>query len=156
MIDEAEAGVVEAGIDDTGIDENVRGLLVCMWGNAFAGTNRIDDAAMCYNWVLTYFTNETHAGSSAAYSLALMEQRKHTDDPAVGIAALEEFVAEHPGSTYSAEALMEVADAQLRSQDEALASETLARIEREYWDTSMAAKAQTRRDDLARQVTEAE
>jgi hypothetical protein len=156
MVDEAEAGVVEAAINDSNIDENVRGLLVCMWGHAFAGTNRIRDAENCYNWVLTFFTNETHAGSSAAYSLALMEQRKHSDDAAVGIAALEEFVREHPGSTYSAEALMAVADAQLRSKDEALATETLARIEREYWDTSMAAKAETRREDLARQETEAE
>lgn len=156
MIDEADTGVVEAAINDTRLDENLRGLLVCMWGHAFAGTNRIEEAENCYNWVLTYFTNETHAGSSAAYSLALMEQRKQTGDFAIGMAALEEFVRDHPGSFYSAEALMQIADTQIRSEDTALAKETYERIEREYWDTSMGEKARKCADELSRELAGSE
>ncbi|MCC6693999.1 MAG: hypothetical protein IT365_00080 [Candidatus Hydrogenedentes bacterium] len=156
MLDEAEKGIVEEAIDNIQIDEGIRGLLVCMWGHANAGTNRIEDAEVCYNWVLTYFTNETHAGSSAAYSLALMEQRKNLDDPAVGVAALEEFARSHPGNNYSGEALMEVAYTQICSDDAALAMQTYERIEKEYWDTSIAEKARKSRDKLTRQMVEHE
>jgi len=149
MIREAGSGMLETAINDVSIDENIRGLLVCVWGHAHAGVNQVSDAEVCYDWVLDYFTNETHAGTSAAFSMAQMEQRKHPDDLSVGIAAMEAFIEQHPGSFYSAEALMEVAERYERSEDSVMARQTYERIEKEYWDTSLSKKAGDRRESLS-------
>lgn len=152
LVNEAESGIVETAINDASLDENLRGLLVCMWGHTYAGTNRIDDARICYRWVLGQFTNETHAGASASYSLAIMDTRQHYDDPAKGIAALESFADAHPGSRYSAEALMHVADLSMQSKDPELAKEALERVKHECQNTSQAKSASIRLEEMAQEA----
>jgi hypothetical protein len=133
---EADTGIVEAVIRDTSYDVEIRGLLACVWGHAFAGTNRVEEASLFYDWVLQYCTPETHPGASAGYAKAVAFERQHADDPAACTAVYEEFVRDHPSSFYGPEALMRVADTQQKLGDAEGALATLARVKREYQNRS--------------------
>lgn len=138
MIEEADTGMVEKTVADTAIDSDTRGLLMCMWGHAFAGTNRAGEATQFYRWVLGYFPEETHAGESAAYAVAVMHEREHYDAPESCIHTYEEFVDSHPGGFYGPEALVSVAKRYAEEGDQAGALATYERIADEYGNRSIA------------------
>lgn len=80
LIAEAETGLVDAAINDSTADEDTRGLLMCVLGHAYYGTNRVDEAEACYQLVLEHFPPECHAGESASFSLVEVARRRNFGD----------------------------------------------------------------------------
>lgn len=149
MLVEAEEGFVEAAIQDTNIDVELRGLLACVWGHAFAGTNRVDEAVLFYDWVLEYCPVETHPGESAAYSKAVMYERQHGYEKSACATVYEDFVAKHPSSYYAPHAKIRVAEIHAEQGDAAAALAIYEEVARDYQNRSAA-------DDVASRVAELE
>jgi len=154
MVEEANWDFIGPAVNDTRADPDTRGLIMCILGHAYAGSNRLEDAADTYNWVLEYFPHESHAGETAAYSLVVMRDRQNRATPAFGISLYEQFVADHPSGYYAPFALMDVARSYVRMQDVASAIHTYERIVREYPNRSVSREAQERLDELTAKLGE--
>jgi len=120
-----------------------------VWGHAFAGTNRIDDAKLFYDWVLEYCPLETHPGESAAYASAVMFERQHLDDPAACAAAYETFAESHPSSFYGPHALIRVGEIAEAQGDAEAALEQYEQVKRNYTSSSVAKVVDPRIEAIA-------
>lgn len=136
MLAEADTGLVEPVVRDSEIDPEIRGLLACVWGHAFAGTNQPAEAALFYDWVLECCPRETHPGSSAAYAKAVMYERQNRKATAACVATYEKYVRDHPSSFYAPEALLRVGDILKEQGDFKGAREAYERVTREYEERS--------------------
>lgn len=138
MLFEATNGMVEDNITNPSLDREFRGLLACVWGHAYAGTNRVEESRLFYDWVLEYCEPETHPGASAGYALTAAFERDNTNDPDACVAAYDTFVHDHPSSFYAPDALLRIAEIERKAKnyDEALTA--LGRVKREYQNRSVA------------------
>jgi TolA-binding protein len=132
LVKEADQKMIDQAVNDSAVDGRERGLLVCVLGHGYSGTNRIAEAETCYQWVLDNFPNEVHPEETAAYSLAVMEDRKNVESPKVGAAAYEQFLNTHPSGAYSADALLREGESYLRANDTADAAKSFRRALQEF------------------------
>ena len=139
---EANSEIVTSAINEPAIDEEVRGILVCMLGHAFLGTNRTEDAKTYYEWVLDYYPKEAHAGDSAGYSLVELSARDGNRDPLEVASDFEAFVTQNPSGEYSTAALIRAAGIYESAADLEAARSIYERVRREYPSTSVARNAE--------------
>jgi len=149
MLDEADTGLVEPVVRDSGIDPEIRGLLACVWGNAFAGTNHPGEAALFYDWVLDCCPPETHPGASAGFGKTVMYERENGKNSAACVAAYEQFAQDHPSSFHAPEALLRVAEILKQEGDLSGARQAYERVKREYEDRSASSDIDARIEALA-------
>jgi len=132
LVNEADQRMLDRAINDFSVDGRTKGLLVCVLGHGYSGTNRIAEAESCYHWVLNNFPNEIHPEETAAFSLATMEDRKNIEAPAVGAAAYEDFLTGHPSGAYSADALLQAGKNYQRANDAESAARSFRRALQEF------------------------
>jgi len=132
LVNEANQSMLDKAINDPSVDGRTKGLLVCVLGHGYSGTNRIAEAESCYQWVLNNFPNEIHPEETAAFSLAVTEDRKNADTPTIGAAAYEEFLTTHPSGAYSADALLHAGKCYQRSNDTQSAVKSFRRALQEF------------------------
>jgi tetratricopeptide (TPR) repeat protein len=132
LVNEADQKMIDQAVNDGTVDGRARGLLVCVLGHGYSGTNRLAEAETCYQWVVDNFPNEIHPEETAAYSLAVMEDRKNANSPRVGAVAYEQFLTTHPSGAYSADALLHEGESYLRANDTADAAVAFQRAAQEF------------------------
>lgn len=155
MLAEADKGLVEPVVRDTGIEPEIRGLLACIWGHAFAGTNKLSEAAMFYDWVLDCCPKESHPGGSATYAKAMLFERQHQDDSAVCIEQYKQFVQDDPTTFYAPDALLRVAEILERKGDLEGALQTCNQVKHEYQGRSVSKNIDSRIDAIAAAIKSA-
>lgn len=141
LVTEAGSGLIDVAINDTRFDVNVRGLLLLTLGHGYWGTNKVEDAELCYNLVLENFPVETHAGESAAYALVEVAWRKDYPDTALTTASFKRFAAEHPDCYYAPLALIRAGEEYARAGDMAHAEQMYQQVIQEYPTRSFAKSA---------------
>lgn len=142
LIVEGSTGLIDSAINNAATDEGVRGLIMCMLGHAYFGTNRLEEARVHYEWVLDYYPKESHPGDSAEYSLAEVSARDVERDPREIASRFVSFVDENPSGSYSKLALMRAARVREASNDVGGARATYERIIHEYPNSSTAREAE--------------
>lgn len=146
---EAAGGLVDAAINDPNADEDTRGLLMCVLGHAYYGTNQIDEAEACYQLVLEHFPPESHAGESASFSRVEVARRRNFGDTDTIVGAYEQFAASYPDSYYGPLAMIRAGEELTQAKRFESAESVYQRILDNYSTSSNAKAAEEHLSELA-------
>ncbi|GMV95494.1 MAG: hypothetical protein AMXMBFR82_52720 [Candidatus Hydrogenedentota bacterium] len=149
LVEEAASGVVDAAINDPRAEEDTRGLLICVLGHAYYGTNRVDEADACYQLVLEHFPPESHAGESASFSRVEVARRQNFGDTDGIVDAYEQFAASYPDSYYGPLAMIRAGEELTQAKRFDSAESVYQRILDNYSTSSNAKAAEERLNELA-------
>jgi tetratricopeptide (TPR) repeat protein len=149
LVEEAASGVVDAAINDPRADEDTRGLLMCVLGHAYYGTNRIDEADACYQLVLEHFPPESHAGESASFSRVEVARRRNFGDTDSIVDTYEQFAASYPDSYYGPLAMIRAGEELTQAKRFESAESVYQRILDNYSTSSNAKSAEEHLSELA-------
>lgn len=150
LVNEGTMDLIDPVINDVNIDEWTRGIIMCMLGHAYFGTNRTVEAQAHYDWVLDYYPGVSHPGETALYS-ALRVQERNVGLDRSGIATeYESFVTQNPSGAYSRQSLLRAAKIREKAEDTEGARATYERLINEYPGGSTI-EVLKRMDELTRQ-----
>lgn len=139
---ESNTEVISEAINDPAMDEEVRGIVVCMLGHAYLGTNRTEEAKPYYEWVVANYPREAHACDSAEYSLVELGARDGNRAPEAIAGDLASFASRNPSGAYSQGAFMRAAEVYEAAADLDAARSIYERVTQDYPTSSVARTAE--------------